>query len=489
MDNEPNVLCIYGDDLLKTMEEYSPWVRARSDRHLLLVTEAEEAPIFLLMDPQIHLLSLEASDEELKQKLWELLFFSFSYKICGNPNAIERIESCFARIEKCRLGIHLVASDFKDMGKRTLSNYLSNFHLLSRAKRGGELFGKFKNVPALILAAGPSLEEEMEEIRAWENRALLFAGGSSLNVLSTFSLQPHFGAALDPDPPRARFLAQSAFEVPFFYQSRVSRELLSSVHAPLLSMVDSGSYPLDSWMHERVGVKEAPFDAGWNVSTFCTALAYALGCSPIIFVGLELSTRSQQVYAKGVEEEVGKEFIETRDCKGDKVFTKQDWVMAKEWLEQFAKEHPDTQFLSATQGGLPLVGIERLSLSAARERYGREMRDIQGAVHTELSLLKPSASFEDVQKVSQEVEASFERCKELSTKLLTLCEKSYAHQSGGGGERALYEVELEEEIAFRTFLAPLWEIWGPLFLREGQEMDRELHRLLFFQRIMNDRHI
>ncbi len=490
MGNEPNVFCVYGEDLLKTVEEYSPWVKAGSDRHLLLLRREEETiPLFLLIDPQIHLLSIDASDEEMKQKLWDLLFFSFSYKICGSPKDLERIERCFARVEKCRLGIHLSASDFKDMGKRILSNYLANFHHLSRAKRGRELFGKFKRVPALILAAGPSLEEEIPMIRAWENRALLFAGGSSLNVLSTFSLQPHFSAALDPDPPRARFLAQTAFEVPFFYQSRVSQELLSSMHAPLLSMVDSQSYPIDSWMHEQVGLKEPPFDAGWNVSTFCTALAHALGCSPIIFVGLELSTRSQRVYAKGVEEEIGKEFIETRDCNGDKVYTKQDWMMAGEWLEQFAREHPDVQFVNATRGGLPLAGIERLSLSRVREKYGKEMCDIKGVLHKELSSLKPSVSLADIQKVTEEVEASFERCKELSTKLLTLHEKRYACHSGGTGERALYEVELEDEIAFKTFLAPLWEIWGPLFLREAQAMDRDLHRLLFFQRILNDRNI
>lgn len=481
MDN--GVLCVYARDLLKTWEEFFSWVRENEKRHLLLLRdEGDTPPFFLLTDPQVHILSVDADDELVKQKLWEFLFLPFSYRALGKEE--KGGESHFARIERLRRGIHLVASDYRDMGKRVLANLLANFSQLGSAKRGKDLFGRFQGVPALICGAGPSLETEIEEIRRWENRALIFAGGASLNALAASSLRPDFTAALDPHPSPERFLRQAAFEIPFFYQSRVANELLSSIQAPRLWVPDSGGYPLETWMHERAGLDEPPFDAGWNVSTFCTALAAAMGCNPIIFVGLELSTRSEQVYARGIDEKIGKEFVEAFDVAGEKVYTKQDWLMAESWLEKFVKDHPDHLFLNATQGGLPLSSITRMPLKEAREIYGQETRDLKGLVHSVLAPLQTSAAAADVRQIGDEIKKSFEKCEELCIKLFTLLEKSYANLPGINGETALYEVELEEEIAYKTFLAPLWEIWKPLFLREAKEMDSALHRLVFFRRLL-----
>lgn len=455
-------------EVLCVLEEWDlPWLEEDSRRRLLLV--CKEAPFFLLTHPQIHFLAESASDEEIEKKCWELLFLPFSYR--GEA-------AFFARIEACRQKVHLFASDFRDMGKRVLSNYLANFEKLAFAKRGSALRGKFEGIPALILGAGPSLEQEIEELRAWENRALLFAGGAALNVLSTFSLQPHFSAAVDPGPLHPRFEEQTLFEVPCFYQSRVAKELLASLHAPLLWMPDSGGYPLDQWMHEQAGILEPPFEAGWNVATFCAAIARSLGCHPIIFVGLELSTPTQNVYAKGADETVGKEFIEAKDVEGKKVYTKQDWVMAGRFLEEFGGP-----FLNVTRGGLPLAGIPRLSLAEARKKYGKKMHDMRALVHGALAPLDPCASPEEVERVSRMLQESFTRCEEHCHALFSLYEK---HPSSHG-KIALHEVELEEEVACNYFLTPLWNIWGPLFLRENKGMHQDLHKLCFFKRILHER--
>jgi hypothetical protein len=480
---ENSVLLVYGENLGDLIQKFSSWLEEKSDRFLVLVGEEEELlPLSFLSHPQVRLLSLHADEERIEQLTWEFSFLSFEYKIFGKPKKIERAEKLFSQIENGRTSVHLIASDFRDLGKRVLSNYLTNFPKLRHAKKGRELFSAFKGVPALILAAGPSLEKEIEEIRAWQNRALLFAGGTSLNALSFFSLIPDFTCALDPEPPIRRFLDQTAYEVPFFYQNRVSQELLGLVHGPKLWIPDNGNYPIEEWVQEQINLESSTFDAGWNVSTFCTALATALGCSPIIFVGLELSTASEEVYAKGVLEKIGKEFVEAFDVHGKKVKTKQDWLMAASWLEQFAKEHPETEFFNATKGGLALSSIPRKSLRELRNQFGQKMFDAKGVVHTAIQQITGCDEKSLSSPASEAIQTSFSNCFDLSQKLLALFEKSYP-QVTLNGQAALWEVEMEEEIAYRHFIEPLWRIWGPLFQRSAPDLSMNLHKLLFIQKI------
>ncbi|MFI5333634.1 MAG: motility associated factor glycosyltransferase family protein [Chlamydiales bacterium] len=478
------VLCIYCEDPHASWERHATWLKEEEDRHLLFLHDEDAFPsLSLLTDPQLHFLSLRADDELIKGKLWELLFLSITYH--ADECKRDKAEEMFARIENLRAGIHLVASDYRDMGQGVLANLLRNFLLLSHAKEGSKLFEEFRGVPALICGAGPSLEKSLDEIRAWENRALLFAGGAALNTLSRFSIVPDFTAALDPHPLPERFSEIGCFAAPLFFQSRVATGRFSHVQGDSLWIAGNGGHPLESWMATEVGLTSDVFDAGWNVATFCAALARAMGCNPIIFVGLELSTQTEKVYAPGLDETIGKEFAPTLDVAGKKVYTKPDWQMAEKWLNQFVQDNVDHLFLNATEGGVALSSIPRLSLAEARERYGRKMRDLKGQVHSKVATLQHAASSARLLEVKENVQKSFKRCEELCIRLFTLFEKSYAGLPGMMGERALCEVELEGEIAYTTFLAPLWEIWRPLFLRQAS-MDRDLHRLLFFKRVFDE---
>ena len=456
------VLCVYAEDPVKIES------RAR------YIVQVHDRPRFSLPSPDLRTLTLDSSDEEIKQILWEFLYLRFSYQNeANNP----KIQAFFARIEELRLGIHLTASDFRDGGVQMVANTLSNFSQLGKAKPGSALFGRFKNRPAIICGASPSLEKEIEILRLWKERALIFAGGAALNVLAAHEFEPHFGAAIDPHPLRGNLPPQT---IPFFYQNRVRPELLAKMIGPRLWMAGNAGYPLDEWMLKESGLEQT-FSSGWNVATFSAAIATALGCSPIFFVGLELSTPTENVYASGLEEKVSGSFVETRDLHGQKVFTKPDWQVAGSWLEEFVKEHPEVQFFNATRGGLPLPSIPRLSLKGVVASY--PCWDLPSSIKQAIDSL-PSIDADAAETVCKTVKSSLERCMSLCAKLLALYAKHHPYSPKITGEGALCEVELEEELAYKIFLAPVWEIWRPLFLRE--EGDIDLHRLLFFKRILGE---
>src|ERR1700722_8377837 len=148
---QTDVLCLHGGDAHELVRTLSSWLEEKEQRYLLFLNEEVDLSLHLLEHPKIRFLSLHADDDTLKQQLWELLFLRFSYHSFAAKQA--HIDGIFARIERCRLGIHLVASDFRDMGAKILSNYLTNFPGLEKAKRARELFGSFEGMPALICGA------------------------------------------------------------------------------------------------------------------------------------------------------------------------------------------------------------------------------------------------------------------------------------------------------------------------------------------------
>ncbi len=159
-----------------------------------------------------------------------------------------------------------------------------------------------------------------------KNNALLFAGGTALSSLGKYGLTPHFGGLIDPHPPTGRFFQHKSFEIPLFFQSRVSPDLLKQMRGPLLWIPGSQNDLLT----------EETFDGGWNVSTFLTAIAQKLGCNPIILVGVDLAQRGEKSYAGDFERPEGGELIWVQDD----LYTRRDWLFAADWLADLAAAHP-----------------------------------------------------------------------------------------------------------------------------------------------------
>ncbi len=282
IEEDTDIVCLYGGDFGEVYPEVAKWLNQKQERRLLCILEESDHIQALFQDSRVRFV-FTGDEESFKQAAWEFVFLKFSYLALGPSEQKKRAEELFSKMRHYQSGVHLVASDFRDFGVRILSNVYANMPKFCDAKRGRALFNRFKGIPAIICGAGPTLEREIGALRKLQNNALLFAGGSALNILAQEKITPHFAASIDPDPPHERLKGQASFSSPFFYQSRVSQELLASIHAPLLWMEGSGGYPIEEWLQKECGIEESTFDGGWNVATFCTALSVELGCNPHYF--------------------------------------------------------------------------------------------------------------------------------------------------------------------------------------------------------------
>jgi hypothetical protein len=329
--------------------------------------------------------------------------------------------------------------------------------------------GFLQGVPAIICGGGPSLEEA----RITGKEGMVFAGGAALSFLSHKGVKVHIAAGVDPSPCHLR--AEIADKVPFFYQGRFDDDLVKKMEGPLFQIPSNPGYLLESFLEQQ-----EPFDGGWTVTTFCTALALYFGCNPIVFVGVDLSYGKEgQVYAEGM--------VEQQKSKGfswkDSIQTQKDWVLASKWIEEKVAEHKNVAFYTTSAEGLPIQGVEKKKWEDVALLLARE---INVDLYKEKILMRFTPSVGEEERLL-ELKQSIDRSLICIDKMLFLWKEHYPNDPSHKGAFVLEMVELEAELAYLLIVAPIWKVWQyPLRRRPQRPGTEAISALLFYKKILEE---
>lgn len=501
------LLYIYGVGLGYYYQAAQKWLH-KNPSHRLIFIEDNLAVIHrlfetdlgyqLVHDPQVQLHYFE--DFEKSKELFNTLYWNFfltTLLVSGLTLYLELKENIFNELQH---KIHYDASlknslliEYLEYGVGFFKNFYPNMLCLEGAYLADDLFGKFQNMPAIICGAGPSLEKNLTLMSQLSNKALIFAGGSALNALNTANIQPHFGAGIDPNAPQYdRLSTNTAFEVPFFYRNRLFHQAFKTIHGPRLFVTGSGGYDISYLFEEGLNINGKPLEEGHNVVNFCLEIAHALGCNPIIFVGMDLAYTGMKAYAPGVvddnvvdqamitkAENVDQAALLKTDIYGKPIYTLWKWMAEAEWIGDFAKTNTDVTVINATEGGLGFPGVQNMDLRDVVERYMKEDYDFRGMVHSEIfNGVLPQVTSQKIMDLMQNLKESLQRCVE---DLDILAEESevmkqrikkenkvlFPQQTG---RASLYESELSEELGYRYVLHIFNEAYTRVLNRELQAL-------------------
>ena len=453
------VHCLYKWDAKKA-QQYASWVKAHDQRFVLFLEDDSQSVILQTPHPRIRCVSLQ--DQETFEKLaWEFLYLPFSYETPNHP-VLQKMASIHAEI-----GFR--AFDFADQGLQLLKNFKSN--LLQPTSLAKDLYGKFTDVPAIVCGGGPSLASAASQLKRLQDTALIIGCGAGVEALLKMGIKPHFAAHVDPAPLH-RF---TSVDIPVFYQLRTAAEVVKKYKGAHFLVSGTGNFPLESWVQKKWDL-EPIFDGGWTVGTFGAALALELGCSSITLAGIDLATSKGQLYAPGVKTtSTVDQFLPMKNRDGEAVLSRADWVLAAQWLDQYARSHPDRKWGTISHKGLEIPSIPLTTL---------EEIPIGSPV-----IIEPQPAI-DGKAVWKEIEESFQKSQEICTKILQEMERIFPQNPAENGTCLLLEHDLTQEVAFEQVLDPLWAYWRHVIRRHNSsgEFGLYLNRILFFQSLCEKVH-
>ena len=181
-------------------------------------------------------------------------------------------------------------------GRLWVRNLARNLGVAASSPGVERLDGLFAGIPALVLAAGPSLDLVLPHIREISRRALVVCVDTALRSVLRFGVEPDFLVVVDPQYWNWRHVAGLSSPGSVLVSEPAAWPAV--FRAPRRAAFLGGSvFPLGRRIEAFVGSK-GQLGAGGSVATSAWDLCRTMGCSPVWMAGLDLGFPGGQTHAK-----------------------------------------------------------------------------------------------------------------------------------------------------------------------------------------------
>lgn len=233
-----------------------------------------------------------------------------------------------------------------------------------------------RDIPVIIVSAGPSLSRNYTELKKAKNKAIIIAVAHAVKTLYKGDITPDLVAITD---------ASCVDFINFDIEKKYT--LLSSIFADRNSregydgQIIYHGFNMINHLFECERTREEPYselDTG-SVSTDVFSLFLSAGFKHIILVGQDLAYGDNGFTHAGEEKEEKYEYRENDPAYkmvdgiyGGKVRTRWDWERFRKFFEEHIKISNDISVIDATEGGALINGTKIMTLSDAIDKYCKE---------------------------------------------------------------------------------------------------------------------
>ncbi|NLJ87382.1 MAG: motility associated factor glycosyltransferase family protein [Epulopiscium sp.] len=298
-----------------------------------------------------------------------------------------------------------------------LSSILMNYSI-------NDLKGSFKNVPAFIVSAGPSLDKNIKELRNVKDKGIIFSGGRTLGALIKNNITPNFVVSMDPGIEAYNVLQEHANHNIALISTIVSNDMVIQEHQGNQFYISNSEYMELINYFTKKDMDILPLGA--SVANASAAIAAYLGCNPIVFVGQDLAYTDGKYHAhscKDEEENYEDEKFEVEGIKGGKVWTNSVWYTFLMWMEKFIHHSFDKLFIDATEGGAKINGTKVLTLKECIENYCKKAYDLDKELKEIIKNNKKEYKEEEYKLLLRNLKVSLDKVSIIVKKALSHLEK------------------------------------------------------------------
>jgi len=361
------------------------------------------------------------------QKTFERFFFqdaevSLSFLPVYSKICAEEINTL---VEELGFINGLFSSNYKNLFEKSLlwtftgvtniPNVLRNFQLES-------LRNLFKGKPAVIISAGPSLTKNIDLLKEFRDKVVIFCVGTALKTALKHGIHPDFVVQVE------------SLEC-LFQTSGVDTTKMNFIHHPAthwstheLFTRHFNYYPNNDFISQWLGgLLDIPLKDYQNKGTVSLCAVYSsliLGCDKVILIGQDLAYTNGKCYTDGaafgelklvkddqtgkmqvaldsdeaylkivdpeskypVEEvikagrdrfnDINKGLIKVKSQNGEPLYTEPGYATFIRYFENLASEvDKSIKLINATEGGAYLEGFDHITLREALEKFTSESFD------------------------------------------------------------------------------------------------------------------
>jgi len=272
-------------------------------------------------------------------------------------------------------------------------NILTNLPQVIKNSGIRNLFGKFKDKPVILVAAGPSLDKNVHLLSKVKDKALVICVDAALRAMLQHNIKPDIVVSIDYGQG-----TRNLFEGIMDQTKDLFLAADPEVYPKVLSDFKGGKFiininkPLTLWLSSFVKDKGL-LQKGSSVAHAAFSIAEAVGGDPIILIGQDLSypdgfTHSQgstprRKVLTGIDKKtdkryllsqdkngkwIGRDLIMVEDIYGNKVPTDEAMYSYLRFLEGMIKE-TKAVCIDATEGGAKIRGTKIMSLQEVIDKY------------------------------------------------------------------------------------------------------------------------
>mgnify|MGYP000861810637 CR=1 FL=1 len=257
------------------------------------------------------------------------------------------------------------------LAKRSVENIFNNFEFLPRSNSISHLAERFKNIPedipAIVVAAGPSVEKNIEYLKKAKGKAVIIAVDRILDYLLDNDIKPDFIVTLDPTKDVKYFSSRDDITIPLICYMEANNDILKKHKG---EKIFCSTNPFIEELYIKANKTPPSLLPSGSVAIVAYTICVKLGFKRVILVVQDLAFDGEYSHAGGLhsnKSEAVNVFVEGID--GNPVKSRYDWKEFINRYQDLIAYNPDVEVIDAKEKGAKIKGAINMNLSEAVSKY------------------------------------------------------------------------------------------------------------------------
>lgn len=293
-------------------------------------------------------------------------------------------------------------------GKRFIENELSNIKYIKDSNTLLEIKHIIPtDVTAIVVAAGPSVEQQIDELKRAKGKAVIFAVDRILDYLLDSDVIPDFVVTVDPMKRLEHFSRRDDVTVPLLCFLGSNYEILDK-HKGKKIICNCDHFLKTVYIDANKLTPNTPSSS--SVATLAFTVCAEMGFERIILVGQDLAYIGGNSHAGGVKEEyTSHKEVMLEDIHGNQIKSRYDWKEFVTWYQDILTLNPNLKVIDAKSAGAKIKGTTVMSLQEAIDTYCSDEYKIKESIDK----LEPTFNVDDINNVKNYLESNLEILKTI----------------------------------------------------------------------------